>query len=107
MHSLLYTTCINFLPLSPFLDTIISPRRITANYHELVCFHCSTTFPAIHWGVDGNIIPGRADRHNGIAVDRYCFNVTESTTVTCYGEDASMTQSTSGSDAGQVFLSEG
>ena len=73
-------------------------------YSQPVCFACTTPLREVHWRMDGEVMQGNSNRENGTTIAIICFNITRNTTITCYGETTSLTESMSETDTGHVIL---
>ena len=87
----------------------VLPKRVEAMYGDHVCFNCTTMHQEAHWTVEKKIIGGNADRQTidgrTVTVSYYCFDVTRTMRLTCYGETPSHDNSIlPGTDTGEVIL---
>lgn len=87
-----------------FQDTVISPETVMGTLNQPACFNCTSPLLEVHWVMDGKAMRGNSNREDGTTVATLCFNITTNTTVTCYGETTSPTESRSETDTARVIL---
>ena len=85
----------------------IEPKMVRGAHGQQACFNCTTSHLEAHWEVENKTIPGNGDRENGKTFISYCFNITKSVNVTCYGVTTSSHGILTATDTAEIIKIEG